>query len=66
MATRQYVLERLAAERRAAADCQQWEYVAELDDRMERLTAASSPANPSRETTSARNPRRSKRNVVRS
>lgn len=68
MATRALVLERLAAERRAAADCQQWEYVAELDERIKALSSDSSPVNPARETTAAprRTPnRRSPKSVVR-
>lgn len=53
MATRQYVLERLKAERRAAADAFEYGRVAELDAQIERLSSESQPVNPAQETTAA-------------
>jgi hypothetical protein len=50
MATRAYVLARLAAERRQAAQCFEHERAAELDAQMACLSAGT-PASPATETT---------------
>ena len=58
MASREYVLQRLAAERRQAAQCFEYGRVAELDAQMAALSAGTAQ-NPARETASARRtPRR--------
>jgi hypothetical protein len=59
VATREYVLQRLAAERRQAAQCFEHGRVAELDAQMAALSAGTA-RNPAKETTAARRPARSK------
>lgn len=51
VATREYVLSRLAAERRQAEQCFAYERVAEIDGQMAALSAGQ-PGNPAAETTS--------------
>jgi hypothetical protein len=66
MATRQYVLDRLNAERRAAVNAYEHARVAELDAQIAQLSAGQ-PSNPATETTAApgRTPSKRSRNVVR-
>jgi hypothetical protein len=59
MATREYVLQRLAAERRQAEQCFEWQRVAEIDAQVTRLSAGAA-VSPAKETTAARRPARSK------
>lgn len=59
MATREYVLQRLAAERRQAEQCFEHARVAELDAQIARLSTGTA-ANPATETTTGRRAARKK------